>query len=219
MKKIIIAHTKGGVGKSTIAYNLAVGFWLEGKKIRSLDLDYQRTLFFVDKLRVSDVLAPAASLDVRIVSTPAAFAEAVELAQSEGVEYLFVDVGGFDSATNRAAIEAADMIVCPIRDNVQEVLGFHAFARVLEAVGSPVVHLLINGAHPRAVVGEFDGLFFECQKAYKNLAKLKSIVRYRAAFARAMSRGRGVIEKEKEATFGKAAEEIRALCVEIEGIL
>ena len=219
MKKIVIAHTKGGVGKSTMTYNVAIGFWLSGKKVRVLDLDYQRTLFFVDKLRTSDPVAPGESIDVKVVATAAALDAAMVEAVADGVEYLFVDVGGFDSALNRAAIERADMIICPVKDSVQEALGFHAFAKVLEAVGSPAVHLLINAAHPRTAVREFDGLFKECLGAYKNLYKLKSVVRFRAAFARAMSRGRGVLEKEKEAAFAKAADEIRALCLEIEGVL
>ena len=42
---ITIAHTKGGVGKSTLAWNLAHSLKATGKIVRIVDLDFQQTFF------------------------------------------------------------------------------------------------------------------------------------------------------------------------------
>ena len=47
---IAISHQKGGVGKSTIAFNLAV--WLsKSYKIEVIDLDVQNTITHINKIR------------------------------------------------------------------------------------------------------------------------------------------------------------------------
>ena len=44
---ITVAHTKGGVGKSTLAWNLAHSLLEKGEKVTIIDLDFQQTLFFI----------------------------------------------------------------------------------------------------------------------------------------------------------------------------
>ena len=200
-KVLVFAHTKGGVGKSTGAYNVATALAKKGHSVQILDLDYQKTLFWVEELRKNDPIEPLEAIGVRTISSVAELEGALSLATSD---YVVVDVGGFDSALNRAAISAADIVVCPIRDNIQEVLGFSAFAAVLSSIGTPAVHLLINGAHPRS--NGFDELV--------EATWLSTRLCFRAAFARAMARGRGVVEYDT-AYYAKAAAEVEALADEL----
>ena len=200
-KVLVFAHTKGGVGKSTGAYNVATALAKKGHSVQILDLDYQKTLFWVEELRKNDPIEPLEAIGVRTISSVAELEGALSLATSD---YVVVDVGGFDSALNRAAISAADIVVCPIRDNIQEVLGFSAFAAVLSSIGTPAVHLLINGAHPRS--NGFDEL--------PAATWLSTRLCFRAAFARAMARGRGVVEYDT-AYYAKAAAEVEALADEL----
>jgi chromosome partitioning protein len=43
---IAVAHTKGGVGKSTIAWNIATAL-KESHNVELIDLDFQRTLTYI----------------------------------------------------------------------------------------------------------------------------------------------------------------------------
>ena len=207
-KLITVAHTKGGVGKSTLAWNIATALLSRGHSVQILDLDYQKTLFWVEELRKNDPIEPLEAIGVRTISSVAELEGALSSATSD---YVVVDVGGFDSQLNRAAISAADVVVCPIRDNIQEVLGFSAFAAVLSSIGTPAVHLLINGAHPRS--NGFDDLV-EAAKVYPAATWLSTRLCFRAAFARAMARGRGVVEYDT-AYYAKAAAEVEALANEL----
>jgi chromosome partitioning protein len=209
MPKIItIAHTKGGVGKSTLAWNIATALKARGLAVEVFDLDFQKTLFFVDRLRITDPLAPLPAMGVVSLAAGTTLAAAV---QSSRAEYIIIDVGGFDSELNREAINLADMVICPVRDSITEALGFHAFSAVLATIGSPRVHLVFNGAHPKTA--DFVSLR-DSFGDYPALSWLDSVVRFRAAFARTMSRGRGVVEAEGS-WVTKAADDVRALAAEI----
>ena len=54
----VIANLKGGTGKSTVTFNLAV--WLDSinRKVTVIDLDPQRTLSDVAALRVEEKIEP-----------------------------------------------------------------------------------------------------------------------------------------------------------------
>lgn len=210
MPKILtVAHTKGGVGKSTLAWNIATALAAKGLSVVVFDLDFQKTLFFVDRLRCHDPVAPLSPLGVRTINDADAFHSAVA---DSSAEYIVCDVGGFDSALNREVVTASDVVLCPLKDSIHEVLGFHAFAAVLEAIGSPEVLLCINGAHPNS--GNFDELL-EAVAVYPRGRMLSTVVRFRAAFARAMARGRGVVEWPDMSYYSKAAADIYALTDEL----
>ncbi len=109
---ITIAHTKGGVGKSTLAWHLAHSF--ENKQVKIIDLDFQQTLYFVNII----------SGDTLNVLQPLSVDELInELEAVAPDDICIVDVGGFDSDINRAAIEHSDRIVIPISESITEVLG------------------------------------------------------------------------------------------------
>ncbi|MDD2895476.1 MAG: ParA family protein [Aliarcobacter sp.] len=38
---LLVAHTKGGVGKSTLAWNIAHSLKVHGENIKIIDLDFQ----------------------------------------------------------------------------------------------------------------------------------------------------------------------------------
>jgi chromosome partitioning protein len=143
MAFIVVAHSKGGVGKSLIAWNLAIA-----KKVPILDLDYQKSLVFANKFRENAGLKP---MEIIQPKSQQSFIEYLENYPED--KDIIIDVGGFDSTTNRVALYVADIIITPVNEDMQEIAGlikFHATLNELsEKMGKEVVaHVLINNTNP-----------------------------------------------------------------------
>jgi len=125
---ITIAHTKGGVGKSTLAWHIIFMYLLMGKRVKVIDLDFQQTTYFLNQIRVSS------GLDGIEVEQPQDVEELISLLENYDEDIVIVDIGGFDNDINRTAISYADKILVPISNSVTEVLGFKTFEAILEDI-------------------------------------------------------------------------------------
>ena len=137
---ITVAHTKGGVGKSTLAWQLAHSFREIGKTVTLVDLDFQQTLHFVNQIRGLD--------DIEVLQ-PQTVGEVLEVllkASSKKTDYYIVDVGGFDSDINRTALDCSHKVLIPIADSVTEVLGFKTFEGILDdlILGETEFNIVLN---------------------------------------------------------------------------
>ena len=103
-----IANTKGGVGKSTLAVNLAVYASILGRKVLLIDADPQGSSAHF--LNVRDTERPS-FISVQI-TTPNLRQQLPQL--SEPYDYVFIDVGGRDAPVLRSALVSADTIVVPM---------------------------------------------------------------------------------------------------------
>lgn len=205
---IVIAHTKGGVGKSTIAWNIATALNFT-QNIEVVDLDFQRTLTYVNEYRDEP-------LQVKSFDTSKAFEAYLKADNNQRIS--IVDVGGFDSKINRMAMVIADLIITPVSDANTELLGLIRFEKILteisQAIGEDVtVNILLNNINPQK----------------KNLEELKShidknelftlfetILRSRADYGKALDDGLGILEYKKES---KGANEMQSLLKEINEII
>ena len=135
MTKIItVAHTKGGVGKSTLAWNLAASLHAAGEVVRIVDLDFQQTLFFINALNDESNME---------VLQPQTAKELLDIFE-DNHGYLIVDVGGFDSDINRIAMSKADKILIPVSSSVTEIIGFQTFKAILEPSGEKVGSCILS---------------------------------------------------------------------------
>lgn len=172
---ITIAHTKGGVGKSTLAWHLAHSF--KNKKVTVIDLDFQQTLYFVNIIS-GNTIKVLQLLDVSSLI--------LELTNIEDDEICIVDVGGFDSDINRAAIEHSDRILIPISESITEVLGFRTFEKILKELEIKAqVHVVLNNIHP--LTKNFDIIKEAICK--NNMKLLNTVVRSRKIFKTSMGNG------------------------------
>ena len=117
---INIAHTKGGVGKSTLATNLAVEM-----NCPILDLDMQKSSYFFNELRELPKLTifKAKTRDELKLLEPYA---------GDKKKHIIVDSGGMDNDLNRLSLVYADLILTPISTSQIELFGLENFRLILK---------------------------------------------------------------------------------------
>ncbi|NKA35778.1 partition protein [Ralstonia solanacearum] len=109
MSIVAVLNTKGGVGKTTIALNLAVGRALQGRNVLAVDGDRQGSLLaaLANRGERQPAIAVAQYVDGQ------ALRQQVLLAASHEETDTVIDVGGRDSSALRAALLLADKVVTP----------------------------------------------------------------------------------------------------------
>jgi len=210
---IVVSHQKGGVGKSTIAWNLATN--LQKKhQVELVDLDIQKTLTYANEIRKQNKqLTP---LTIKNFRTPEDLKKYIQGDSKKRLS--IIDVGGFDSSMNRLAIVMADMIITPVSDKSFELLGIKTFEKIISQLNELVEHdikikVLLNNLNPKK--SKLDSLKSFITKS-PHFELLDTILRHRADYDKSAGEGQNVIEYDKES---KASKEIRDLTREIKTIL
>lgn len=191
---IVLAHQKGGVGKSTIASNISV----ELTKICDLsviDLDMQKSLTYFNNIRNK---AGLQNLNILNINS----AEELKKTINENKNVLLIDVGGFDSDLNRVAILGADLLITPVSDAGIELVGLLAFRNILREIKKHrpdlVASILLNKIHTQTnsslkPINEFIN-------ANPEFKKINAIIRYRVDYKKAFDSGQSVVELNNRAT-------------------
>jgi chromosome partitioning protein len=189
MEIIVIAHSKGGTGKSTIIWNLAHFIKSLRKKLIIIDLDFQQTQYYLNEIRKS------ISLDSIEVIRPQSTSELINILETSKGDYILIDVGGYDNDINRTAISWADKIIVPLSDSVTDVLGFKTFENILKEIQNPFINIVLNNIHP--LTKNFDTI----KKAIgdnENIKLLNSIIRTRKIYKTSMGNGKSVFDTTHE---------------------
>lgn len=209
------AHTKGGVAKSTVAWNLAIALQEKGLKVSILDLDVQKTTTSLCMIRGGSDATPVVVMLVKDVRE-------LELLLGSVAEdeVIIIDEGGFDSDLNRIAMYKSDLIVTPLQDSIMDILGLKRFESVLDELGNPKAKVLLNMVSPIA----HDFSVFE-KTIHDNLALeiLNTKIVRSNWFDIAHRQGRGVVElatrnKKEKQSLERVQSDIYALCHEILGV-
>ena len=131
---INISHQKGGTGKSTIAYNLAIALMLLGYTVTLVDADIQNTVTSINELRETP-------LDfVIIINDEDELVNFINNANAEDI--IIIDSGGFDSSLTRISIMGADINVTPLSDKVTELLAVvKKYSVILEEIEEEIKNL------------------------------------------------------------------------------
>ena len=153
---ITFAHQKGGTGKSTLAWNIAIE--LENKyrnygykKFIFADLDNQESVSMTNRLRMQYDKEP---LDI-IRFTDDERSKLEKFINSIDEETLvLIDSGGYDADLNRLAIVASDFIITPVSSDYMEIFGLQKFKIILEELSvikneMVNVHVLLNKIDPK----------------------------------------------------------------------
>ena len=201
---ITVAHSKGGVGKSLLAWHLAIGL-----KTPIVDLDFQKTLVYTNNLRKANGFK---KLELIQPETPEAFIELMDEWPED--RNIIIDVGGFDSNLNRAAIYISDIIITPAVDRVTEMAGLYKFHQIIEELSSKMktniqADILLNDVSPTQK--DFS-IIEDLVDNLKHFNLMDTIVAHRADFYKTMEEGKGVTEIEGKS---KAKKELKELIKEI----
>ena len=204
----VIANLKGGSGKSTVAFNLAV--WLErnDRRVVGYDLDPQCTLSDLGMLRKEIGNKPLLTIhSVRAVLQ--------EQLKSHGDAEVIVDVGAANMAAMKEAMSAADRILIPVPPSQADVW---ATQRFLHIIGPDLNIVKLNGCQQtmafvnRADTNKAIRETHETESALKMLPGIDIVLPYRLKmrtnFRRSLSEGLAVFEMWPRS---KAAEEFRQL--------
>ncbi len=201
----VVGNLKGGTGKSTVAFNLAV--WLAHDKagVMTFDLDPQCTLVDVCEVRQEDGFEPSVEVSTDL-------AELEELAKDKKRKQpIIVDISASNMPAMERAISLADRILIPVQPSQADIWSTQRFLKIvrnsLDESNNTEVLGFINRADTHIGVRETD----EAEQALQMLPGIKALdvrLYQRTAYRRSFSEGLGVFELDP---MGKASKEMKKL--------
>lgn len=208
---IVLAQTKGGVGKSTLALNLAIARARAGADVLLVDADEQATATDFTALRTERLGSPGYTA----ISLTGAAVRTQILRLSPKYQDIIIDAGGRDTAGLRAALTVCDTALVPFQPRsfdlwtLDKILSLLTEAR--EYRERPLRALsLLNFADPQ---GADNAAAAETLKGNGGLTFLTAAIGRRKAFPNAAAAGLGVLELKPEDP--KASAEIEALATTV----
>lgn len=203
--KIAFLNQKGGVGKTTLAINVAGALGGAGAKVLFVDADPQGSALSWSELRQGDTL-------FSIVGMPRPVVHKEVPALAEGYDHVVIDSPPSVHAVSKSIIATADVIIIPIQPSpydiwaAEDVLALIKEAAVFNEgvkIAFAINRKIANTAIGRDVVDSLAGY---------GVRVLNSQVAQRVLFAESAAQGKTVFEVDPSSV---AAAEIQQLTQEI----
>ena len=203
---IVVAHGKGGVGKTSTAINIAVELQRE-YQVKIIDFDnlQQFSKFNSNREKKFEMLDVKDDKELRKLIENSA-------------DITVIDLGGYDSALGRMALMLADLVITPLNDSDNEMDGLMQFAKTMKAIRNVREDLkatiLVNRIHHANKTTHAAFKKFALESNMFNI--FETVIRNRADHTRMLGHGKSVCEK---AQFSKSCLEVKQLMEEIEEII
>jgi chromosome partitioning protein len=203
---LTVGNTKGGVGKSTLALNLAILRASSGRDVLLIDGDEQRTALTFTDLR-TDLLGSPGYTAVGLLGA-ALRTQVRQLARKYAD--IVIDVGGRDTGSLRAALTVTDTLLIPVQPRSFDIWAVDTMAELVTEAREINERLravvLVNFAD---AVGKDNVEAAEALKEVSAIEILDITIGRRKSFPNAAAAGRAVTEyTPKDA---KAIEELTKL--------
>ncbi|MEG3640407.1 ParA family protein [Magnetococcus sp. PR-3] len=201
----VIGNLKGGCGKSTITFNLAIWLARLNQSVVAFDLDPQATLSDVNEVRREESGDPDLTI-YRPDSDPG------KVFREHADDEILVDVGASNLWAMRQAIASAQRILVPVPPSQADVWSTQRFLNMVKEATMrvetpPQVLLFVNRADTHPGLKESD----ETEEALHMLPDIQVLdcrIGQRTAYRRSFSEGMAVFELSKRS---KATDEFYAL--------
>ncbi|MEA3276327.1 MAG: AAA family ATPase [Pseudomonadota bacterium] len=201
----IIGSLKGGSGKSTVSFNLAVWLAMADVKVQLIDADPQATLTDVVDVRLEEGFDPPLRVGDKSALTPEHFSAADET---------LIDVGTSDMDSMRRALELCDRVVVPVPPSQADIWSTQRYIHLVQSTereAPPQILGFINRGDTHHAVRETN----EAAAALVSLPGIrfiKSRLSQRTVFRRSFSEGLAVFELDPR---GKGSREFFALAASL----
>ena len=210
MSKIIaVLNQKGGVGKTTIATNLAHALQLEGHKVILVDSDPQGS--------ARDWNAASDGALIKVIGLDRATLAKDILAVVDNHDFIIIDGAPQIADLAIAAIKCADMILIPVQPSPYDIWACEDLVEIIKARqeitnGKPKAAFIISRVIKNTQLGK------EIREALEgyNLPVFKNFTTQRVVNAKSAATGLTVLSTE---TKEDAANEIRAIANELKDFL
>ena len=208
---VTVGNTKGGVGKTTLALNIAIGRALAGRDVWLIDGDRQGTAQTAIALRAEANRQPAIAC--------AQYADGSTLRtqlqhQGRKFEDIIIDAGGRDSTALRAALVLSDVLLVPFAPHSLDVWALADICALIDearAVRDGLkAYAVLNSADPG---GSDNADAAAAVSDFPQLVYLDTPIRCRKAIANAAGQGLSVLEASPKDA--KACDELNALLLKL----
>jgi chromosome partitioning protein len=208
---IAIGATKGGVGKTTLAIQVAISLARSGRRVWLIDGDRQASAINAITARSEAGVSPGLAAG----HFPDGKTLRAQVLQQQGMfDDIVIDVGGRDSTSLRAALVLADAIVVPFKPRSFEVWALDDTAELIEEARSQrdglAAYALLNEADP-AVLSTDNAEAEQAVRSIPTFEYLQAPIRRRKALSSASASGLHVDELPTRSRDAKASAEIARL--------
>ena len=205
---VTVGNTKGGVGKTTLALNLAIVRARAGRDVWLIDGDRQGTAQIAVSIRAEAGRQPG----IACATYPdGATLRAQVQQQVAKFDDIIIDAGGRDSTALRAALVLSDVLVVPFQPRSYDVWALNDIAGLVDEARSVRDGLRAVAVLNCADTGDAstDNAEAAAVADVSQFEYLNTPIRRRKAFANAAGQGLSVLESKP--TDRKACDELNAL--------
>lgn len=206
---LTVGNTKGGVGKTTLAVNLAIERARAGRDVWLIDGDRQGTAETAISIRSEAGISPGIACS-SFHDGPTLRAQ-VKL-QGGKYDDIIIDAGGRDSTALRAALTLSDVLVVPFAPRSYDVWALSDIAELVDEARSVrdglTAYALLNLAEPKASSTD-NSEAAAAVAEFPQFEYLNTPLSRRKAFANAAGAGQSVMEIRPQDR--KATAELQAL--------